>query len=103
MAAVDVFSAIAAPTRRAMLGMLADNELPVLELAKSFEMSVPAVSQHLNVLRSAGLVRVRKAGRQRYYRVDGRPLKAVADWVAHYEQFWTDKLAALGDYLEENP
>lgn len=99
----DVFSAISAPARRAILSRLAEREMPVLELAESFQMSLPAVSQHLGVLRDAGLVSVRKAGRQRIYRLNAEPLKDVAEWVQSYEKFWTDKLAALGDFLKENP
>lgn len=99
----DVFSAVAAPARRAILGRLALREMPVLELAESFEMTLPAVSQHLAVLRDAGLVNVRKAGRQRIYQINAEPLRAIADWVQSYERFWTDKLAALGEFLEENP
>jgi DNA-binding transcriptional ArsR family regulator len=86
-----------------MLARLAQREMPVLELAESFEMSLPAVSQHLAVLRSAGLVKVRKAGRQRMYRIEAQPLRAVADWVGTYEKFWGGKLASLGEYLEKNP
>lgn len=100
-ASTDVFSAIAAPARRAILACLAQREMPVLELAESFEMSLPAVSQHLGVLRGAGLVSVRKAGRQRIYKLNAAPLKAVADWVAPYEEFWGEKLVALGEYLDE--
>ena len=100
--AADVFSAISAPTRRAILARLSEREMPVLELAESFDMSLPAVSQHLGVLKGAGLVSVRKAGRQRIYKLQAKPLKDVADWVQHYEQFWNDKLAALGEYLKEN-
>ena len=100
---VDVFMAIAAPTRRAILSQLAEREMPVLALAESFEMTLPAVSQHLAVLREAGLVKVHKAGRQRIYRLSPEPLKAVSEWVQTYEKFWIGKLAALGEYLEENP
>lgn len=99
----DVFSAVAAPARRAILSQLAQREMPVLELAASFEMTLPAVSQHLSVLRDAGLVNVRKSGRQRIYQINAEPLRAIADWVQTYEKFWTDKLAALGEFLEENP
>jgi DNA-binding transcriptional ArsR family regulator len=97
----DVFAAIAAPARRQMLQHLSKREMPVQELAKSFEMSLPAVSQHLTVLRDAGLVAMRKAGKQRIYRLTPEPLKAVKDWAQSYEEFWTDKLASLGEYLEE--
>jgi DNA-binding transcriptional ArsR family regulator len=66
-------------------------------------MSLPAISQHLQVLTEAGLVTQRRVGRQRFYRLNPEPLKKVSDWVAHYEQFWEEKLDALGRYLEENP
>jgi DNA-binding transcriptional ArsR family regulator len=98
----DVFSAIAAPARRGMLARLAQGDMPVLELAESFDMSVSAVSQHLSVLRSAGLVSTLKAGRQRIYKLNPEPLRAVADWAQSYEQFWNEKLVALGEFLEES-
>jgi DNA-binding transcriptional ArsR family regulator len=103
LVATDVFSAISAPARRAILSKLAQREMPVLELALSFDISLSAVSQHLNILRGAGLVSIRKAGRQRIYRLNPQPLKLVAEWVESYERFWTDKMVALGDYLQENP
>jgi DNA-binding transcriptional ArsR family regulator len=99
----DVFAAIAAPARREMMQMLSIREMPVSELAESFEMTLSAVSQHLGVLRNAGLVSIRRDGKQRYYRLDPAPLRNVAEWVDRYEPFWKEKLAALGDYLEENP
>jgi DNA-binding transcriptional ArsR family regulator len=99
----DVFAAIAAPTRRAILQRLAGKEMPVLELAESFDMTLSAVSQHLGVLRDAGLVSQRKAGKQRIYSLNPEPLRTVAAWVQFYEPFWNDKLAALGEYLEKNP
>lgn len=98
----DVFSAIAAPARRAMLARLAQREMPMGELAETFEMSLPAVSQHLSVLKDAGLVASRKDGRHRIYRLNPEPLKAVSDWIRTYELFWTGKLAALGEYLERS-
>src|SRR5689334_18924879 len=98
----DVFSAIAAPARRAMLARLAQGEMAMGALAESFEMSLPAVSQHLGVLKGAGLVASRRAGRQRIYRLRPEPLKAIADWVQTYEVFWTGKLAALGEYLQKS-
>jgi DNA-binding transcriptional ArsR family regulator len=101
--AADVFSAIASPARRAILGRLAMSEMPVMEIAESFEMSLPAVSQHLGVLKGAGLVSIRKSGKQRIYSLNPGPLRQVSDWVATQELFWHDKLAALGDYLKENP
>jgi DNA-binding transcriptional ArsR family regulator len=102
-ASTDVFIAIADPTRRALLDRLRFGEQPVKELAAPFAMSLPAISQHLQVLYEAGLVQMRKSGRQRLYQLNPEPLKQVSDWIAHYEQFWEEKLDALGNYLEENP
>jgi DNA-binding transcriptional ArsR family regulator len=101
-ASADVFVAIADPTRRALLDQLRIGEQPVKQLAEPFAMSLPAISQHLQVLCEAGLVQIRKVGRQRFYRLNPEPLKQVSNWIANYEQFWQDKLAALGNYLEEN-
>jgi len=102
-ATADVFRAIADPTRRGLLDRLLIGEQPMTHLASSFEMSLPAVSQHLRVLRQVGLVSEHRAGRQRLYRVNAGPLREVADWVAHYEQFWNGKLDALERHLKENP
>ncbi|MCA9290335.1 MAG: helix-turn-helix transcriptional regulator [Phycisphaerales bacterium] len=97
----DVFQAIADPTRRRLIDMLGTGgELPVKDLAAPFDMSQPAISQHLRVLRAAGLVTFRRVGRMHYYALDAIVLKIVYDWVGHYEQFWTDRLAALGAYLD---
>jgi DNA-binding transcriptional ArsR family regulator len=98
-AGADVYLAIGEPTRRRLLDALAAGEKPVQELARPFRMSRPAVSQHLRILLEAGLVRARRAGRQRLYRLRVEPLRAVYDWVAHYEQFWKEKRQAPGDYL----
>lgn len=75
--------------------------MPVQQLAQSFSMSLPGVSQHLAVLRDAGLVSVRKEGKQRIYKLNATPLKNVAEWVQDYEKFWTGKLSALGEYLKD--
>ena len=101
-ASADVFAAIADPTRRAILDQLRHGEQPVKQLAEPFAMSLPAISQHLQVLCEVGLVQMRKAGRQRLYRLNPEPLKQISDWIAHYEEFWQEKLDALGNYLEEN-
>jgi len=100
---VDVFAAIADPTRRRLLDALRGGERSVGSLAAPFgdAMSRPAVSQHLRVLRRAGLVAERRVGRERRYRLQAAPLAEVADWVGHYERFWADKLAALGRLLDE--
>lgn len=102
-ASADIFQAIADPTRRALLDRLRDGEQSVKQLAEPFEMSMPAISQHLHILCEAGLVTQRKLGRQRLYRLNPEPLKEVSDWVNPYEQFWQEKLDTLGKYLEENP
>ncbi len=102
-ATADAFTAIADPTRRRLLDLLAEGERTVLNLAEPFRMTLSAVSQHLKLLRQAGFVKVRKSGRERYYRLDPRPLRQVADWVGPYERFWRDKLEALGDHLDRNP
>jgi DNA-binding transcriptional ArsR family regulator len=102
LASADVFVAIADPTRRSLLDRLRTGEQPVKQLAEPFAMSLPAISQHLQVLCEAGLVSMRKSGRQRLYRLNPEALKQVSDWVSHYEEFWQDKLVALGNYLEED-
>lgn len=96
----DVFTAIADPTRRAILMRLGAGEQPVTALAEQFEVTLSAISQHIRVLREVGLVDVRKEGRERIYRLNAAPLQAVAAWVDFYEPFWNDRLDALGDYLD---
>ena len=98
----DVYHAIAAPTRRAILDELRQGECSVGELVERFDMTQPAISQHLKVLREAGLVTPRSVGRQRRYRLNAARLHEVYDWVGHYERFWRVKLDALGSYLEEH-
>ena len=99
----EVFHAISDPTRRRLLDLLGKGERPVTVLAAPFAMTRPAISQHLRILRQAGLVRERRAGRERRYRLCAAPLRQVYDWVAHYERFWRTKLAALGEHLRRNP
>jgi DNA-binding transcriptional ArsR family regulator len=100
-AADAVFRALADPTRREMLELLREGERTVLELAEPFRMSQPAISQHLAVLRDSGLVSFRRDGRNRIYRIEPKKLQTVDDWLAHYRHFWTGKLWALGEYLDE--
>jgi DNA-binding transcriptional ArsR family regulator len=99
-ASSNVFQAVADPTRRALLDYLKDGEQGVSYLCAQFSVSQPAVSQHLRVLLEAGLVSERRDGRQRLYKLEPVALKEVADWVQEYEQFWQQKLDALGDYLD---
>jgi DNA-binding transcriptional ArsR family regulator len=98
----DIFQAIADPTRRAILDRLRDGEQPVKQLAEPFAMSLPAISQHLQILCEAGLVTQWRLGRQRIYQLNPEPLQQVKNWVSHYEQFWQAKLDNLGEYLEES-
>ncbi len=97
----DAFRAIADPTRREVLDLLLEGERKVNDLVGCFRMTQPAISQHLRVLRRAGLVTHRRAGRERIYRVRPNQLRPVADWVSQYERFWKRKLRALGDFLEK--
>ena len=99
----DVFAAVADPTRRRLLDLLATSETPVNGLVSRFAMSRPAISQHLRILREAGLVRERRMGRQRVYRLRPERLKEVYDWAAHYLPFWTKKLRSLGEHLGREP
>jgi DNA-binding transcriptional ArsR family regulator len=98
--ATDVYAAIADPTRRRILDLLATAERSVTDLATPFRMSRPAVSQHLRVLREAGLVSEHRAGRQRIYQLEPAGLREVDLWLRSYQRFWQTRLAALGDYLE---
>ena len=86
-ASADVFRAVADPTRRALLDLLRESDRSVRELRGSFRMTQPAISQHLRVLRRAGLVRARQVGRQRLYQINPKPLREVYDWAAQYKQF----------------
>lgn len=96
----DTFRAIADPTRRRILDALAETRHSVTELCAMFDVTQPAVSQHLRVLRDAGLVQTARSGRFIYYEIAPAQLRAVYDWAAHYERFWNEKLDALGDLLD---
>ncbi|WP_199853073.1 MULTISPECIES: helix-turn-helix transcriptional regulator [unclassified Plantactinospora] len=101
MAEIDVFTAVANPTRRQLLGLLLDRgERPVQELAEHFDMRRPSLSEHLRVLRDAGLVVERRSGRQRLYSLRPEPLRDVAEWLTPYERFWRQKLTGLRDLLD---
>lgn len=97
----DVFAALANPTRRDLLAMLRDGPRPVKALAAEFPLGRPAISEHLKVLRDAGLVVEEPRGRERYYHLDARPLRAVGDWLGPYERFWRERLAGLRDLLDQ--
>jgi len=96
----NVFSALADPTRRAILARLALGETTVGELAAPFEMSLPAISKHLRVLESAALIQREKDGRLRRCHLNAAPMKEAADWIWHYRRFWEARLDGLARYLE---
>lgn len=96
----EVFGAISHPARRRMLDLLADGDRPVNGLAAHFDMSRPAVSQHLRVLLDAGLVTEQRAGRERRYRLAPTQLAPVRDWLSHYARFWDDRFERLQRHLE---
>ena len=97
----DAFNAIAEPRRRQILDVLAGGERPVNELVAQLGVAQPQVSKHLRVLRAVGLVEVRGDGRRRLYRVNGKALKPIHDWVQAYEQTWSERFDALDDVLDD--
>lgn len=97
----DIFNAVAEPRRRQILDLLAAGERPVGELTVLLGLTQPQVSKHLGVLRAVGAVAARDDGRRRLYRVNGPALKPIHDWVARYEQTWSQRFAALDDVLAE--
>ena len=102
MAAEDrIFHALADPSRRAIFESLAHGEAAVKDLTARFDISQPAVSQHLAFLKHAGLVNGRREGRCVYYRVEPRGMKPLIDWIARYRVFWTDRLGRLEQLLEK--
>jgi DNA-binding transcriptional ArsR family regulator len=96
-----LFRALADPSRRAIFERLTRGEAPVKDLTARFDISQPAVSQHLAVLRNAGLVSERREGRLVYYRVEPNGLRPLIDWIAHYQAFWLDRLDRLQALLKE--
>jgi DNA-binding transcriptional ArsR family regulator len=97
---VKALEALADPTRRTIVELLAEQELSAGELATRFETSRPAVSRHLRVLREQGLVLARVEGRRRLYSLDPEPLLELDEWVTRYRGFWTNRLDALGVELK---
>ena len=97
----DAFNAVAEPRRRQILDALTDGERPVNDLVALLGLAQPLVSKHLRVLREVGLVEVRTDGRQRMYRLNGRPLQPIYDWVKNYEQSWSRRFGELDAVLAE--
>ena len=96
----DPFNAIAEPRRRRLLEVLGKKELPVNEIVEQVGWSQPTVSKHLGVLKQVGLVKERREGRQRLYQVNPERLKPVYDWVAPYQQYWSEKFERLDEVLQ---
>ncbi|HSD52289.1 MAG TPA: metalloregulator ArsR/SmtB family transcription factor [Candidatus Methylomirabilis sp.] len=99
----STFAALADPTRRAILARLAQGEFSVTELAQPFDISLPAISKHLRVLETAGLLTRAKDGRIRRCCVIPDPMRAAAEWIARYRRFWEGHFNALARHLERSP
>jgi DNA-binding transcriptional ArsR family regulator len=97
----DAFNAVAEPRRRQILDALAGGERPVNDLVRLLGLAQPQVSKHLRVLREVGAVDVREDGRQRLYRLNGRALKPIHDWVKAYEDTWSERFEALDVVLDD--
>lgn len=95
-----IFHALADRHRRDLLGILKSGDRSVSGLSEQFSISQPAISQHLKVLRDAGLVRSRKEGRQAIYSLDASGFRELSSWLAHYERFWSESLDRLQDHLK---
>ena len=96
----SIFSALADPTRRAILAQLSTGQASVQDLAKPFKMSLPAVSKHLKVLEKAKLIRRSRSAQWRPCYLEAAPLKEAADWMEHYRQFWEQSFDRLDAYLK---
>jgi DNA-binding transcriptional ArsR family regulator len=97
----DAFNAVAEPRRRQILDLLAQGERPVNDLVEMLGLAQPQVSKHLRVLREVDLVHVRDEGRQRLYRLNASPLRDIYDWLAKYQQIWTDRFEAMDTVLAQ--
>ena len=98
-----IFQALADPSRRAILESLTRGETAVKDLTARFDISQPAVSQHLATLKDAGLVNGRREGRCVYYRVEPRGMKPLIDWIAHYRAFWTEHVSCPSSISSSSP
>jgi DNA-binding transcriptional ArsR family regulator len=101
MDSIEIFRALADPTRRAVFESLAAGEKNASELRAGFAISQPAISQHIAVLRNAGLIRERRAGRHVNYSVDPDGLEPLFDWIARYRAFWPQRVERLKELLKE--
>lgn len=99
---VDVFQAVADPTRRTILKMLDDREMAVTVISGHFAMTRTAVSKHLRILVDAGLLEERRVGRETRYKLQPEPLHELQQWLSYFERFWDNKLAMLQHYVERD-
>jgi DNA-binding transcriptional ArsR family regulator len=100
----DVFQAIADPTRRLIIGLLAKAPLNLNAITEHFELTRPAISNHIKILQECGVIEVEQIGRERYCKIQADHLKIVADWIAQYTELWTGKLDSFAAYLDQiNP
>lgn len=97
----DVFQAIADPTRREIINLVANQSLNLNAVAEKFDVSRPAISKHIKILTECGLIIIRQQGRERYCEANLKSLGQVSHWVEQYSQFWNKKLDALGEFLEK--
>jgi DNA-binding transcriptional ArsR family regulator len=98
----DVFQAIADPSRRTILTLVAGKAMTLNEVAEQFNVSRPAISRHVKILSECGLIRMKQQGRERYCEADYAGLKEVSEWVGHFQVFWSRKLDDLGTFLEKD-
>ncbi len=97
----DVFQAIADPTRRRVLKLLADEEMAISKITSYFPVSRTAIVKHLDILSEANLVQARKQGREKIYMLHPEPLNEVQEWLSYYERFWNNKLSVLKHLMED--
>lgn len=96
----STFRAIADPTRRAIISILANEEMTIGDVTERFEMSRPAIAKHLGILKEGGLVSVRENGRERLHKLEPLALKPVEEWIDHFSHFWDEKLLKLKSVIE---
>jgi DNA-binding transcriptional ArsR family regulator len=97
----DVFQAIADPTRREIINLIAYKRMNVNTVAENFEMSRPAISKHMKILEECGLVMMEQQGRERYCKAQLKPLHEVSDWVSRYKKEWEERLDEMEKYIKE--
>ncbi len=98
----DIFQAIADPTRRKLLKLLANQELPIANITKQFPISRTAINKHLQILLEAGLVTNNRVGRENRYTLNPQPLEELKDWLSFFEPYWNEKLLALKEFVERD-